>query len=113
MKLTFSHKSHNTKHRLALPKHSFLHRIGRDFIVDWLVMLFLGVSLVVIFIGVGYIKYTSSEKIINSDTEVAMPTNIVDFNDIKLDSVLEKYNLRQKIRTALNGGQYSIPDPGL
>lgn len=113
MKLNFPHHSHNTKHRLALPKYSLLHKIGRDVVTDWLAMLFFGAFLTIIFLGIGYIKFVSSNKIINLETDVVAPQQTVSFDDNKLDVLISKYESKQKVRDSLQSGQFNIPDPGL
>ncbi len=113
MKLQFSHKVHGTGHRLALPKDSFVHKIGRDPIGDWLIMLAVSLFLIILGVGIGYIKFVSSNEIIHSVTDVALPAHIVSFNDTKLDALLEVYATKQKTRESIIAGQSTIPDPGL
>ncbi len=113
MKLTFSKKGHVTNHKLALPKYSLIHKIGRDFVVDWLMMISLAVIVSSSLVVVGYIKYVSSDEIIKMDN-VVQPTSVgVRFDDVRLDKAIDSYNAKMKVRESINSGEYKIIDPAL
>lgn len=113
MKFSFSNKSNNTKHRLARPKNSLLHRIGRDSIADWVIMLFVGAFIVLVYISVGYMKYTASTATIDSSVGVAVQKTPIRFNDERLDTLLQKYESKQNVQSSMVSGRYIIPNPGL
>lgn len=113
MKLTFSKNGHNTKHQLALPKHSFFHKIGRDFVIDWMLMISVVVVISAVFIAVGYIKHVTSNEIINTENIVQPTSLMVRFDDKKLDSTIDMYGAKLKARESVNNGEYKIIDPAL
>jgi hypothetical protein len=113
MKIKFLHHSNSSGHRLAVPKHSFFHKIGRDATVDWLLMFAVGSFLSLLFVGVGYIKYINSKRIINSESNIQSPVNPIGFDDNRLDDLVSKFKTKNNDRARFNNGTLSIPNPGL
>jgi hypothetical protein len=109
----FKKKTGSQTTMLLSTRGSFFHQMGRDYYVDWGVMLALVFVVTLICIGLGAYAYVNIEGRLSeaSTLDTAKKPETVD--EQKLQAIVEQYSARAAERAILLKGYGGFGDPSL